>query len=103
MRTVELPNAASVPKLVGGYAGSVILNCAVAAAVVDRDVYFGGAGIQGIDKEAAGYGLERGDDHGGLDLVDDIAGQLANGHGLRASVQHGLVQPVVIRQWSGRG
>ena len=81
-RTVELPDAAGMAELVRRDAGSIVLDDAVATAVVDGDVYFGGAGIEGVGEQAAGNGLEGGDGNGGLELVDDFAGELANGHGL---------------------
>lgn len=83
---MELPDAALVVKLAGLDAGPIVLDSAAAAAVVDGDVYFGGTGVEGIGEQATSYGFEGGNDDRGLDLVDNVAGEWADGHSMSCGI-----------------
>lgn len=73
-------------KLIWRYAEPIVLNCTVSTGVVYVDIHLGSINVEGVLEQAEDNVVERGDDNGRLDLVDDVFGELPNGHGTRCVI-----------------
>lgn len=78
---MKLSEVSRVAKLFWLDTPSIILDSAVASAKVDGDVDFGCSSIERVFEQADGYVVKRGDDDGGLELVDNVLRELPYGHG----------------------
>lgn len=92
--TVRSSQTTSVSKLVGRYPQAIVLDGAVAPSIVDGDVDLGCPSVQRVSDKTQHDTIQRGDDDGRFELVDDMVGKRLDGHGLGLRL-------MVIGRWIG--